>query len=178
MEPDWGTQSVFSSRPSHASSSRKTRKHHNVTSPATIVEVESRKQTDGESSSRSASPVIQMPPRNFYNYPDRYYEHRPSLFQVVKATGQRHFRCNTAEPTKVNTHTNLSFRIAQFHNHIQQTYMKVSIDLQMWLTGLIDGDGRLFMKLDLIDNKQITTINSCPVNIDSNIDPFNYTTIQ
>ena len=56
--------------------------------------------------------------------------------------------------------------------------MKVSIDLQMWLTGLIDGDGRLFMKLDLIDNKQITTINSCLVNIDSNIDPFNYTTIQ
>lgn len=82
MEPDWGTQSVFSSRPSHTSSSRKTRKHHDITSPpATIVEVESRKQTDEESSSRSASPVIQMPPRNFYNYPDRYYEHRPSLFQ-------------------------------------------------------------------------------------------------
>ena len=43
----------------------------------------------------------------------------------------------------------------------------------MRLTGLIDGDGRLFMKLDLIDNKQITITNSCPVNIDSNIDPFN-----
>ena len=114
MEPDWGTQSVFSSRPSQASS-RKARKHQNLNNPTTIVEVESRKQTSEESSSRSASPVIQMPPRNFYNYPDRYYEHRPSLFQVLTALwGQGRFHCLTASLTKVNSHIKPSDSVSPF----------------------------------------------------------------
>ena len=81
MEPDWGTASVFTSRPSTRNNQSACVKSGHVTSPATTIQIERRKESTTESS-RSASPVIQMPPKNFYNYPDRYYEHRPSLFQV------------------------------------------------------------------------------------------------
>ena len=65
---------------SHLSTSTKPhRSHHSVDNRSK----RSVKTSHPAQSSNSHSPILKMPPKEFYQYEDRYYERRPTLYQVT-----------------------------------------------------------------------------------------------
>lgn len=71
MKPAWGNQSGNNTPRRESYHTNGSNNQHKVPTESTM--------------SQTPSPVLKMPPKKFYDYPDRYYEHRPSLFQEKTA---------------------------------------------------------------------------------------------
>ena len=70
MTPAWGNQS-------RGNTPRRESYHTNGSNNQT------KKPPTETTISETPSPVIKMPPKKFYDYPEPYFDRRPSLFQVI-----------------------------------------------------------------------------------------------